>query len=382
MPFIATKFQTSLQYPFIASTFQSKVERNTHTISLDGGRIARVGVASTRGVNPNNLKKRNQDTYYMKNSRLSAGKQSNIFICGVCDGHGEKGEQVSKFISKKLPRTTMKELKKFREPLTEGAVEKACFDAHAKCSRSLDVTPFISSRTSGSTSVSVYFWDDNVTVCNVGDSRAVAGEFLSDREKVVAKALSRDQTAFRQDERDRVISCGARVLNHGQAQGHAETHENWNDEHVGVHLEKIHDDAPRVWDRDNLFPGCQFTRSFGDFAVEDLGIHSQPEIVTLKISASERYLVLASDGVWEFLTNQDVIDICCRFSNPKDACDAIVELSSKLWLQNSKVTDDTTIICVYLNDAQSNNSQPNLLDISAKRNISTEYSDDTSSDCS
>jgi len=353
---------------------KTKVESKTHPLSL-GAYTARIAAISKGGVDPNKKRKKNQDAYYISTTCLPDRKQSNFSVCGVCDGHGKQGRKISDFISKKLPRAMRYEHNRCWESPTKNPVEKAqaikkaCFDAHVKCSKSLDLNPFTPSRTSGSTSVSVCFWEDYMTICNVGDSRAVLGEFSSGEDKILANALSRDQTPYRKDERDRVIECGARALNMGQVRGQAKVHDNWNDEHVGVHLEKIHEDAPRIWAKDHLFPGCQFTRSFGDFALADLGIHSQPEILTRKISANDRYLVLASDGVWEFLTNQDVIDICSGFSDPKDACDAIVELSSKLWLQNGHRTDDTTIVCIYLNDAEPNDSQPKLLDIASKRII-------------
>jgi len=46
-----------------------------------------------------------------------------------------------------------------------------------------------------------------------------------------------------------------------------------------------------------------------------------------------RYVIIASDGVWEFLTSQAVADLVAKFEDPLDACRAVVTESYELWLQ-------------------------------------------------
>lgn len=58
--------------------------------------------------------------------------------------------------------------------------------------------------------------------------------------------------------------------------------------------------------------------------------------------------MLASDGVFEFLTNQSVIDICAKFTDPLEACRAVVAESYELWLQYELRTDDITMICIFV----------------------------------
>ena len=50
-------------------------------------------------------------------------------------------------------------------------------------------------------------------------------------------------------------------------------------------------------------------------------------------SADDKMFVIASDGVFEFLTNQSVVDMCCKFTDPLEACRAVVAESYELWLQ-------------------------------------------------
>lgn len=58
--------------------------------------------------------------------------------------------------------------------------------------------------------------------------------------------------------------------------------------------------------------------------------------------------MIASDGVFEFLTNQSVADMVATYSDPLDACKKVVQESYDLWLQYEVRTDDITIICVYI----------------------------------
>ena len=67
---------------------------------------------------------------------------------------------------------------------------------------------------SGTTSISVIFHGKKMTICNVGDSRAIVGQKTGGRpdDPLRAMPLSRDQTPYRKDERQRVKKCGARIL--------------------------------------------------------------------------------------------------------------------------------------------------------------------------
>ena len=42
------------------------------------------------------------------------------------------------------------------------------------------------------------------------------------------------------------------------------------------------------------------------------GIVAQPEITTYRLAADDRYIVFCSDGITEFLSNEDIIALCER----------------------------------------------------------------------
>jgi serine/threonine protein phosphatase PrpC len=43
------------------------------------------------------------------------------------------------------------------------------------------------------------------------------------------------------------------------------------------------------------------TRSFGDMVAAKVGVNAEPETSEIDLMPEDRVIVLASDGVWEFL---------------------------------------------------------------------------------
>lgn len=48
------------------------------------------------------------------------------------------------------------------------------------------------------------------------------------------------------------------------------------------------------------------SRSFGDYVASTVGVISEPEIIYHKLNQKCGFLVVASDGVWEFLSNEKI----------------------------------------------------------------------------
>jgi len=59
----------------------------------------------------------------------------------------------------------------------------------------------------------------------------------------------------------------------------------------------------RVWLPDGSGPGLAMSRSFGDTVAASIGVNSEPEFTTKKLTKEDRFLVLGSDGLFEYLTN-------------------------------------------------------------------------------
>ena len=59
----------------------------------------------------------------------------------------------------------------------------------------------------------------------------------------------------------------------------------------------------RVWLKYENVPGLAMSRSFGDEVAHSVGVSSEPEILTEQINKFSKFIVIASAGVWEFLSN-------------------------------------------------------------------------------
>jgi serine/threonine protein phosphatase PrpC len=301
--------------------------------------------------------------------RFRASDGSLVHLLAVLDGHGDDGHKMSQYVGNNLPRLLERECQQI---VPEGPsmdredLEKACLRAHAACQTSLLQERGIELLWSGTTCASIVVWSGGITVCNVGDSRVVMGEFVTsetqdpaqdERVLFAARALSRDQIPLRKDERDRVKKSGCRVITIGQAVGQDDIDEDANErlwaaaETQKEGEERIYTiDPPRIFVADGSYPGYQFTRAFGDLAGQKMGaLIAEPEISTKKFLSTIGLIVLATDGVFEYLTDQDVIDVASLFDDPNDACEAVVELAYRNWRDKDVRTDDITITCIHCN---------------------------------
>ena len=107
---------------------------------------------------------------------------------------------------------------------------------------------------------------------------------------------------------------------------------------------------PRVWGRGKTFPGLAMSRSLGDFKGKEYGIISLPEIIEYTLDENSKYMVISSDGVWEFLSNENVMEIGNKFYEKNDAVGftkKLVEISEGLWEQKDVIVDDITTIVIF-----------------------------------
>ncbi|XP_011078275.1 protein phosphatase 2C and cyclic nucleotide-binding/kinase domain-containing protein isoform X1 [Sesamum indicum] len=292
----------------------------------------RYSFLSQRGYYPDALDKANQDSFCI---HTPFGTSLDDHFFGVFDGHGEFGAQCSQFVKQKLCENLLR-----HNRFHIDAVE-ACHVAFLTTNAQLHADELDDSM-SGTTAITVLVRGRTLYVANSGDSRAVLAEKRG--QDIVAVDLSIDQTPFRPDELERVKLCGARVLTLDQIEGLKNPDvQCWGTE------ESDDGDPPRLWVQNGMYPGTAFTRSIGDSIAESIGVVANPEIVVLELTQNHPFFVIASDGVFEFLSSQTVVDMVARYKDPRDACAAIVAESYRLWLQYETRTDDITVIVVHLN---------------------------------
>jgi serine/threonine protein phosphatase PrpC len=51
------------------------------------------------------------------------------------------------------------------------------------------------------------------------------------------------------------------------------------------------------------------SRSLGDQVAHSVGVSSVPEIMEYYMTVDDKFVVIATDGVWEFLSSQEVAEI-------------------------------------------------------------------------
>lgn len=366
-----------------------------------GGLRLRYAFLSQKGYYPDDPHKPNQDAYSI--TERFGSRDANDSFFAVYDGHGRDGDLCAQFARDKMPGFLAKHIRKAKakdsreyiqelehranrnpdrhtDPLSHYELprdnfQQACLRAHVDCNMAMHHDQSLDDSLSGTTAISMYVHGrrNRITIANVGDSRAVLGKSVNNgaamnggaapgqRQTLKAFPLSRDQTPYRRDERTRIRKTGARILSLDQLEGLEpilDESNNGEELELGEELDEG-GDPPRVWSPVGDYPGTAFTRSLGDAMAEELGVFAEPEMLTREIKPEDRLLVIASDGIYEFLTNQSVVDICAKFTDPLEACRAVVAESYELWLQYELRTDDITIIVVFVDQILDSSSMDN-----------------------
>ncbi|KAL6330831.1 hypothetical protein AAG906_009259 [Vitis piasezkii] len=266
---------------------------------------------------------------------------------GVYDGHG--GYQVANYCRDRLHLALAEEVELLKESLCNGSAggnwqeqwEKVfsnCFlkvdsvigggcrgntDA-SEAGPSEDSSTLVASETVGSTAVVTIICQTHIIVANCGDSRAVLC-----RGKVPVP-LSIDHKPSREDEYARIEAAGGKIIQ---------------------------------WDGLRVCGVLAMSRSIGDRYLKPW-IIPDPEVMYIPREKEDECLILASDGLWDVMTNQEVCDTARRRillwhkkngHNPPaergrgvdPAAQAAAECLSKLALQKGS-KDNITVVVVDL----------------------------------
>lgn len=94
------------------------------------------------------------------------------------------------------------------------------------------------------------------------------------------------------------------------------------------------------------------SRSFGDTVASSVGVSAIPEQFEFLMGPEAKVIVLASDGVWEFLSNEEVGHIIIPFylqKNAEKAAETLVREAFKKWKSNEIYSiDDITCIVIFI----------------------------------
>jgi serine/threonine protein phosphatase PrpC len=290
-----------------------------------------------QGYSPHNLEKPCQDAIVMVEH-----PESDSVMLAVFDGHGEDGHFIAQHFRDRLPDLVFGH-KKFSTflPLADNVpppsddpaeIEAAADRAQKQVFKTSVLPPLgeprprrdvagalkaailavekevlarndIDCGLAGSTGCVAIISGDHVTVANVGDSRAVlvrtaaadagAGAGGTDGGptllRLVPAPLTIDHKPTMASETRRILLAGGRV--------HAIKYDD------GV------EGPMRVWCRDEDVPGLAMSRSLCDTVGKRAGIVSTPDIFTYSLADTDAFLIVASDGLWEFMGAREIADI-------------------------------------------------------------------------
>ena len=241
-------------------------------------------------------------------------------VYGVLDGHGQHGHHVSEFVMATLPAFLSRE-QRIREETGE-AILSAVRGVCAELSQSNINLSF-----SGTTCCFAVHHSDTLYVANVGDSRAllirapdVAGY------PPFAIPLSTDHKPDLPAEKARIIKAGGRVCR----------------------IPGMDSGPMRVWLKDADEPGLAMSRSIGDEVSASVGVTNVPELTEHRLDERDTCLLLASDGVWEFISNDEAARLVWKYiDTPAAAVNQLVAESVRRWQEDSEqVVDDITVTLV------------------------------------
>ena len=92
------------------------------------------------------------------------------------------------------------------------------------------------------------------------------------------------------------------------------------------------------------------SRSFGDEIAHSVGVICVPEICQIEFEEEDKFLIVASDGIWEFISNDEAVDILKDFYLSDDiyaGTQFLYKEARKRWIVEEDVVDDITIIVVF-----------------------------------
>jgi serine/threonine protein phosphatase PrpC len=279
----------------------------------------RIGYACKKGLKPESP---NQDDFCIFVT-------DNVSIFGVFDGHGPYGHDISGFVHEILPEILVKDERFKEDPAQASVAMKDAFPkAHQLCIDSADARNF-DCALSGTTATLALLEQDSLHIANVGDSRAVLARGSRGGE-LRAEELTKDHKPDCEAESRRIIASGK-----GQ-------------------VRRLEGDIPkRVFLKDKMYPGLAMTRSIGDTVGVDAGVISIPDVSSKRIEQDWRFLLLCSDGVWEFITSQEAVDLVSRY-HPSDCQKGAEALASESWnrwiKEEGNVVDDITVILYWFSD--------------------------------
>lgn len=278
--------------PLIYSTYttskyrRKKENNNVKEIesNLNGEKISNIDLVEYYEENCKMIKnyayKENQNIKfrnYMEDKGRSIlnikGDPDKALFC-LFDGHG--GDQVSKYLQNNF-------IKYFKEMLPFNNVNESLIKLFKNLDEKLKELNYYQV---GATACIIYITKEKrqrvLYSANVGDTRSV----LISKNDV--KRLSYDHRADDKNEYKRIVNDGGIVFG------------------------------------GRVYGSLMLARSFGDWQLKSYGVSCEPHITRINITDKDKYVIVATDGIWDVFEDVDVLDISKKFDNSKELCNKLV----------------------------------------------------------
>jgi len=195
-------------------------------------------------------------------------------LFGIFDGHG--GNDVVKYIKDRIPEIIKKNLNDLYP------IEQCFINSFNKIDEELK---FYDSEYTGTTATIVLIQDNKIYCANVGDSRAY---IIYDN---YIKKITVDHKCSVPEEAERIIKAGGKITKN-RVQGQ-----------------------------------LVLSRSLGDLYVKKYGVINLPDISINTIDYNIKYVVIASDGIWDVVDEKTVLNMSKMKKNADDFCKDLVKLA-------------------------------------------------------
>lgn len=248
----------------------------------------KAAVVSEQGIRPEM-----EDAHFLD---LNFAKRGWVFG-GIYDGHN--GAFAASHASQKLHLVFLESV------LTGTALTQAFSEAYERISEEL------STQESGATAVTFFIRDEVIFAANAGDARAIVVSANDIRQ------LTTDHRVDNTEERERIEKAGG-IIRYPYVYRYV---------YRGL-------------------TGIMPTRSIGDAHFKSVGVIATPAISEYRITRDNLMLIAACDGLFDFMTNEEVAGFARRLHDPQ----TLVEALKKEVLITRSGTDNLTIIAVSLRE--------------------------------
>ena len=273
---------------------------------------------------------------------LNIGGIQGFNLFGVLDGHGMHGHFVSQFCKEYFIKnmTNYAEiLKSTRGIMTSEGIYNELksngfsyiIDLYNLVDIELTKQDTFDYNLSGTTCNIVFQFEKHLVCANTGDSRSILVYDNGDLKNQGIFPLSYDHKPNLPNEFQRIQENGGMV-----------------DHIIDMFGNKI--GPPRVFKVGTRFPGLAMSRSLGDLIAKECGVIPTPQIIEYEINSNTKYMVICSDGVWEFIQNEQVRDLGNVFyaqNNVTGFCLQLVNYAYNMWEQLEDIRDDITVVSVF-----------------------------------